>query len=65
MAAVIVNDKPTWTEQYRHECEARMVARMSKAQRLAYYELVQKYRGRDAVRKLSGEAKRQYEQMKK
>lgn len=41
-----------------------MVARMPKAQRLAYYELVQKYRGRDAVLALSAEAKRQYENMK-
>lgn len=41
-----------------------MVARMSKAHRLAYYELVQKYRGRGAVLELSAEAKRQYEQMK-
>lgn len=56
-------ERPTWTEQYRHECEARMVARMSKAQRLAYYELVQKYRGRGAVMALSAEARRQYEQM--
>lgn len=59
-----MDSRPTWTEQYRHECEARMVARMSKAQRLEYYELVQKYRGRDAVLALSAEAKRQYEQMK-
>lgn len=60
-----MDSRPTWTEQYRHECEARMVARMSKAQRLAYYELVQKYRGRDAVLALSVEAKRQFEILQK
>lgn len=60
-----MSERPTWTEQYRHECESRMVARMSKAQRLAYYELVQKYRGRDAVLALSAEAKRQFEILQK
>lgn len=43
----------TWTEQHRHECEVRHVARLpTKGQRAAYFEGLEKWRGPDAVARL-------------
>lgn len=43
------NDGFTWSEQYRHECEVRMVAAMMpRERRLAYLDGVQKVRGQAA-----------------
>lgn len=58
-----MSDRPTWSESYRAECEARMVARMSKAQRMDYYALVVKYRGEPAARALAAMAKAEFEKM--
>ena len=43
----------TWSEQHRHECEVRHVAGLStKAQRAAYFDGLEKWRGPDAVARL-------------
>lgn len=50
----------TATEQHRRECEARGVLKMPKAQRVAYYEGVEKHRGIKGLQYLIEEVKRQY-----
>lgn len=47
-------DKPdcTWSEQYRAQCEARIVMRWEKDRRQAYYQKVAKTRGEAAARAL-------------
>lgn len=40
-------DKDTSGEQHRAECEARFVLKMKLADRRAYLESIEKYRGKD------------------
>lgn len=42
----------TWSEQYRAQCEARVVMRWPKGKRQAYYQKVAKTRGEAAARAL-------------
>ena len=47
------------TEQFRRECEARFVLKMSDGKRQAYYRGVEAKRGTDAAHELVAEVKRQ------
>ena len=40
-------DKDTYGEQHRAECEARWVLKMKLADRRAYLESIEKFRGKD------------------
>ena len=53
-------DKPdcTWSEQFRHECEARSVMSKPKHWRDEYYALCLKHRGKAAVKRLVDEVNR-------
>jgi hypothetical protein len=52
----------TWSEAWRAECEARMVASLPRSQRLDYYEHIAKRRGEDAARALSAAVRDVYRQ---
>ena len=41
-----------WSEAYRLECEARMVAALPRPHRLEYYERIAKRRGHNAAQAL-------------
>ena len=43
----------TWTEAWRAECEARLVASLPRAERRDYFERVAKRRGEPAARELA------------
>ena len=47
------------TEQFRKECEARFVLKMSDGKRQAYYRGVEEKRGSAAAHELVAEVKRQ------
>lgn len=53
-------ERPTWTEQHRRECEARQVMKLSHDERRAYYLAVRVKRGEDAARELVTEVNRQW-----
>lgn len=44
---------PTWSEKWRMECEARMVAAMPRYERRAYFERIANRRGEDSARALA------------
>lgn len=44
---------PTWSEEWRMECEARMVAAMPRYERRAYFERIANRRGEDSARALA------------
>lgn len=51
------NPAPTYTEQFRHECEVRAVVAMaSNARRRSYLEKVEKRRGAAAADRIRTEA---------
>jgi hypothetical protein len=56
------SDNPAWTytDQFRHECEARRVMRLPKDEREATYAHVARARGPAAARELIEEVKRQW-----
>ena len=43
----------TWTEAWRQECEARLVASLPRSERREYFERVAKRRGEPAARELA------------
>lgn len=47
-------DKDRYGEQHRAECEARYVLRMKLADRRAYLESIEKFRGKDGRKYLEG-----------
>lgn len=44
---------PTWSEDHRALCEARMIARFTRPDRLEYYNKISRRRGPDAAQTLS------------
>lgn len=46
---------PTWTEEWRKECEIRWVLTLSKPARVAFYAQVAKHRGEPTARALMAE----------
>ena len=44
---------PTWSEAWRCECEARLVAALPRSERRAYFERVAKRRGEAHARELA------------
>jgi len=44
---------PTWSEEWRAECEARMVASLPRWQRREYFERIANRRGEDSARALA------------
>ena len=42
----------TWSEAWRHECEARTVMTWPKAQRVEFYRKIAEKRGQDAAQRL-------------
>lgn len=44
---------PTWSEAWRQECEARMVASLPRSERRDYFERVAKRRSEDHARQLA------------
>ncbi len=56
---------PTYTEQFRKECEARHVLTMSRQRRKAYYQGVKEKCGAAAEKELIAEVRRQYKMREK
>jgi hypothetical protein len=52
----------TWSEQYRAQCEARVVMRWEKDRRQAYYQKVAKTRGEAAARALIAVVRREWKE---
>lgn len=52
----------TWSEQYRAQCEARVVMRWPKEKRQAYYRQVAKTRGEAAARALIAAVRREWKE---
>lgn len=57
-------DKDTSGEQHRAECEARFVLRMRLADRRAYLESIEKFRGKDGRKYLEGFIKAEWAKKK-
>ena len=57
-------DKDTSGEQHRAECEARFVLKMKLADRRAYLESIEKYRGKDGRKYLEGFIKKEWAKKK-
>ena len=54
----------TWSEQYRAQCEARIVMRWEKDRRQAYYQKVAKTRGEAAACALIAAVRQEWEEAK-
>jgi len=57
-------DKDTYGEKHRAECEARFVLKMKLADRRAYLESIEKYRGKDGRKYLEGFIKTEWAKKK-